>query len=160
MTTDEQMVLRRLVDKDSIIDLVHQYSYFVDHGRYDEVVALFTDDCVVDYGPGNGSSVRSRTALRQLFGRPEGGFKATSHHNANVLVTFSDEDNATVLSSVYAWHESDDGGTPKVWGYYHDAVARTSEGWRFARRQLRILGVEDWHSNWHWALDMDDSQLT
>ena len=43
--------VRRLLDKDQIIDLVHQYSYCVDHGLYDEVVELFTEDCVVDYGP-------------------------------------------------------------------------------------------------------------
>ena len=52
MVTDEQAALRRLVDKDSIVDLVHRYSYCVDHRLYDEVVELFTEDCTVDYGPG------------------------------------------------------------------------------------------------------------
>ena len=51
MVTDEQNALRRLLDKDSIIDLVHRYSYCVDHRLYDEVVELFTEDCTVDYGP-------------------------------------------------------------------------------------------------------------
>ncbi len=43
--------LQRLLDKDEIIDLVHRYSYCVDHRLYDDVVELFTEDCVVDYGP-------------------------------------------------------------------------------------------------------------
>jgi SnoaL-like domain len=105
MVTDEQNALRRLLDKDSIVDLVHRYSYCVDHRLYDEVVDLFTEDCTVDYGP-DWPPVRTRAALRQMFGHPAGGFKATSHHNANVLVTFEDDDRATVRTSVYAWHEA------------------------------------------------------
>ena len=154
MVTDDQTALRRLVDKDNIIDLVHRYSYCVDHRLYDEVVELFTEDCTVDYGP-DVQPIRTRAALRQMFGHPAAGFKATSHHNANVLVTFDDDDNAAVRTSVYAWHEQTDGVTPKLWGYYHDSVVRNPEGWRIATRQLRVLGVENWHSRWHQALDLD-----
>jgi ketosteroid isomerase-like protein len=154
MVNNDRDALRRLLDKDEIIDLVHSYSYCVDHRLYDQVVELFTDDCTVDYGPG-WPPVRTRAALRQMFGRPDGGFKATSHHNANILVTFDDDDSATVRTSVHAWHEQADGVTPRLWGYYHDSVVRTREGWRIATRQLRVLGVEDWHSKWHWALDLE-----
>jgi ketosteroid isomerase-like protein len=154
MVTDEQNALRRLLDKDSIVDLVHRYSYCVDHRLYDEVVNLFTEDCTVDYGP-VGPPVRTRAALRRMFGHLDGAFKATSHHNANVLVTFEDDDSAKVRTSVYAWHEQADGVTPRLWGYYHDSVVRNPEGWRIETRQLRVLGVEDWHSKWHWALDVD-----
>jgi 3-phenylpropionate/cinnamic acid dioxygenase small subunit len=154
MATDDQDAVRRLLAKDSIVDLVHQYSYCVDHRLYDEVVDLFTDDCTVDYGPG-WPPVRTRAALRKMFGQPEGGFKATSHHKANVLVTFQDDERATVRTSVYAWHEQADGVTPRLWGYYHDVVVRSREGWRIATRQLRVLGVENWHSEWHPALDVE-----
>jgi len=154
MVTDDQIALRRLLDKDSIVDLVHRYSYCVDHRLYDKVVDLFTEDCTVDYGPFR-PPLRTRVALRQMFGHPDGGFKATSHHNANVLVTFEDDNRANVRTSVYAWHERADGVTPRLWGYYHDSIVRTREGWRIETRQLRVLGVEDWHSKWHWALDVD-----
>jgi ketosteroid isomerase-like protein len=158
MVADGPNGLQQLLDKDSIVDLVHRYSYCVDHRLYDEVVDLFTDDCTVDYGPG-WPPVRTRTLLRQMFEQPAGGFKATSHHNANVLVTFEGDQRASVLSSVYAWHEQTDGGTPRLWGYYHDTVVRTLQGWRIATRQLRVLGVENWHSQWHRAVEPDvDSQ--
>jgi len=154
METDAAAI-GRLIDKDEIIDLVHQYSYFVDHGLYD-AVELFTEDCIVDYGPGIASPVHSRSRLRQMFGHPEGGFAATSHHNANVLVKFDDADRASVRTSVYAWHMRTDGGTPQLWGYYHDTVVRDPEGWRIANRQLRVLGVEgDWDMEWHPALGGD-----
>ncbi len=152
MDTDDDAAVRRLIDKDQIIDLVHRYSYFVDHRLYDDVVELFTEDCVVDYGP-TIAPVRTRAHLRKMFGHPDGGFAATSHHNANVLVTFEDLYHASVRTSVYAWHLRSDGGTPRVWGYYHDSVVRLPEGWRIAERQLRMLGSEDWNMEMHSALE-------
>ncbi len=149
---DIDRMVRRLCDKDEIVDLVHRYSHLVDHRRHDELAELFTDDCIVDYGPGVGQPLRGRAAFRAAFGaepteeRP--GFAATSHHNANVLVTFTGDDSATVLTSVYAWHLTTNGGTPRVWGYYHDVVRRTPDGWRFAERQLRVAGSEDWPGPW------------
>src|SRR5262245_5930727 len=147
--------LQRLLDKDEIVELVHRYSYLVDHKAHDEIAELFTEDCVVDYGPGLAPPVRGRDALRAMFGsgaaptyaRP--GFAATSHHNANVLVEFDGDDRATVLTSLYAWHRTGDGRTPRVWGYYHDVAVRTPDGWRLAERQLRVGGNEDWDVQWH-----------
>jgi hypothetical protein len=149
---DETASIRRLIDKDWIVDLVHEYSYRVDHRLHDEVVDLFTEDCVVDYGPGV-APVRSRAKLREMFGHQDGRFAATSHHNANVLVTFDGADRASVRTAVYAWHKRSDGATPRVWGYYHDTVVRLPEGWRIAHRQLRVLGVEDWPMEMHPAVD-------
>jgi ketosteroid isomerase-like protein len=156
MSIDEQPALRQLFDKDEIVDLVHRYSYYVDHRLYDELAELFTEDCVVDYGPGVAPPVRGRAAFRKMFGVPGGGFAATSHHNANVLVTFDDHDRASVRTSVYAWHERFDGTTPRLWGYYHDTVVRGPDGWRIATRQLRVLGVEGWDVEWHLAMSRPD----
>jgi 3-phenylpropionate/cinnamic acid dioxygenase small subunit len=154
---DAESVLQRLVDKDEIIDLVHRYSYCVDHRLYDEVASLFTEECVLDYGPGIAPLVRGRHALRQMFAHPSGGFAATSHHNANVLVTFEEDDRASVRTSVYAWHQRKNGTTPRLWGYYHDTAERCPDGWRLATRQLRVLGVEDWDSDWRPAVEGDDA---
>ena len=154
MVNDEAASIRQLIDKDQIIDLVHEYSYCVDHRLYDDVVELFTEDCVVDYAPGI-APVRSRAGLREMFGHSAGGFTATSHHNANVLVTFDGVDRASVRTAVYAWHQRADGVTPRLWGYYHDTVVRLPVGWRIAHRQLRVLGVEDWQMEMHPAVDTD-----
>jgi 3-phenylpropionate/cinnamic acid dioxygenase small subunit len=151
MDSHQVAAIERLIAKDEIIDLIHRYSYCVDHRLYDEVVELFIDDCVVDYGPAV-PPVRSRARLRRMFEHPEGGFAATSHHNANVLVTFEDLDHASARTSVYAWHRRTDGSTPCLWGYYHDSVVRLPEGWRIAERQLRALGVVDWNMEMHSAL--------
>lgn len=147
-----EQALQRLVDKDEIVDLVHHYSHCVDRRLYDELAHLFTEDCIVDYGPGVAPVARGRTAFRAMFGAG-GGFAATSHHNANVLVSFETDDRASVRTSVYAWHKTFDGATPRVWGCYHDVVERTSDGWRIAFRQLRVAGNENWDIDWLPLLD-------
>lgn len=135
-------------DRDEIVDLVHRYSYLVDRRSYDELAELFTEDCVVDYGPGIGPPAHGRAAFRSMFGVGN-GFAATSHHNANVLVHFEGEDRASVHASVYAWHRRADGTTPRVWGGYDDVVVRTTGGWRFSERRLRVAGTEGWEIAWH-----------
>jgi hypothetical protein len=147
--------LQQLLDKDEIVDLVHRYSYFVDHDRGDDVVALFTEDCVLDYGPGMRLPVRAVFGGERADGRP--GFVVTSHHNANVLVMFEGHDRAVVRTSVHAWHEMSDGAAPMLWGYYHDVVVRTSEGWRFSERVLRVAGQERWDMAWHPLVDPEDT---
>ena len=160
---DPARALRRLVDKDEIVDLVHRYSYFVDHKLHDEIAQLFTEDCIVDYGPGLAPPVHGRRAFRAMFGsgaapteaRP--GFMATSHHNANVLVTFETDDRAIVRTSLYAWHRTSQDTTPRVWGYYHDVAVRNPDGWRLAERQLRVAGSENWDVEWHPLLDSPEA---
>ena len=162
VSEDLERAVRRLVDKDEIVDLVHRYSYLVDHRRYDEVASLFTIDCVVDYGP-VAEVLRGRDALRAMFGPSSEssgarvGLLATSHHNANVLMTFEGDDRASVRTSVYAWHRASGDVTPQVWGYYYDVAVRTPEGWSLAERQLRVAGSESWANDWLPLAD-DDSR--
>jgi hypothetical protein len=151
---DFEQKLQRLIDKDEIVDLVHRYSYCVDHRLHDQVIELFIEDCVVDYGPGFGPPIRGREALLTFLGggrqstgtRP--GFQALSHHNANVLVTFEGDDRACLRTSLYAWHKTMEGETPQLWGYYHDVAVRTSMGWQFASRQIRVAGQQGFAIEW------------
>jgi hypothetical protein len=158
MGDDLEQAVRRLLDKDEIVDLVHRYSYYVDNKLHDEVASLFTEDCVVDYGPGFGPPTRGRKAFRGLFGIGR-GFVNTSHHNANVLIGFDGEDRARVRASCYAWHETAEGATPRIWGAYYDVVVRTAEGWRFAERQLRVAGSEGWDSDFQWHPLLDAPRI-
>lgn len=152
---DLETGLRQLLDKDAIVDLVHRYSHCVDRQLHDELVELFTEDCVVDYGPGQGEPLRGRAALREAFRSGAGmknfrpDFIATSHHNANVLVTFETADRARVVTSLYAWHGIEKGPGPEVWGCYHDLAVRTPGGWRLAERQLRVAGNTNWDIDFH-----------
>ena len=92
-----------------------------------------------------------------LFWGCNPGFVVTSHHNANVLVKFEGNDRAVVRTSVYAWHQMTDGEAPRLWGYYHDVVVRTPEGWRFSERVLRVAGQEHWDMAWRPLVDPEDA---
>jgi hypothetical protein len=153
---DEQLErqLRRLVDKDAIRDLVAKYSVFIDLGRREELLALFTEDCLVDYGPSLGGPHQGAAFVDFMTGRDAGAatrprFRATTHHNANVLVEFVDDDTATGWAGLYAWHEMADGTHAEVWGYYEDEYVRTPDGWRFRKRVERTAGHVNFPLEWN-----------
>jgi hypothetical protein len=138
--------VRCLLDRAAIIDLINRYSYYTDHRMHASVADLFTEDCVVDYGPTFGPPIKSRGALLAMYAGQSGDephFVASSHHNANILVTFEDANRARVRTSLFVWHLTRDGKSPELWGYYYDTVERGTGGWRFARRELRVAGARE-----------------
>lgn len=139
-------VVGRLVDRQEIVDLVHRYSYLIDHRMFDEVLDLFTDDCVVDYGPAIAPPINGRDALREMYSSQSADdpyYVASSHHNANVLVTFDGPDRANVRTSVArsgiarrtAENRASGATTTTLWSGRPLAGAwpRDSCGWQAAR---------------------------
>jgi hypothetical protein len=146
----DERELRRLLDRQAIIDVLHAYCRNVDLVRPAEVAALFTNECTVDYGPGLGppSVGAAELARRLAAGLPR--FAATSHHVSNVEITFDGDDEATTCTYVYAWHRyPDDRPDAHLWGRYHDRFVRCEDGWRIAERQLRVAGQESFDVQWH-----------
>ena len=77
--------VRRLIDKDAIVDLVHRYSYCVDHRLHDELVELFTEDSRSITAPG--SHRRSAAAVR--FARYSAARRRASSPRATTTPTCS-----------------------------------------------------------------------
>lgn len=126
----------RIADRLALERLLHRYCAMLDRMDLDVVPELFTDDCVVVYGPEE--RMRSRGAvslaasLRRLW-----RFARTSHHLSNVEIDFDGPDTARGRSYVLAWHQEPDGSSRTLYGQYHDRFVRTPAGWRIAeRRQL------------------------
>jgi uncharacterized protein (TIGR02246 family) len=129
--------LAELRDRQEITDLIYEYCRALDAMELDKLAALFTHDCVVDYGP----QIRSEgaTALRRDLARMW-RWARTSHHSSAVQITFDGPDSAVVCSYVLAWHEAPDGSTATMMGQYHDRVRRTASGWRIAARRQVMTG--------------------
>jgi ketosteroid isomerase-like protein len=129
--------LAELRDRQEITELIYEYCRTLDEMDLDALVALFTPDCVVDYGP----QIRSEgaTALRRDLARLW-RWARTSHHSGAVQITFDGPDSAAVRSYVLAWHEAPDGSTATMMGQYHDQVRRTASGWRIATRRQVLTG--------------------
>jgi ketosteroid isomerase-like protein len=142
--------LQQLVDRQAIVDVIHAYCRNVDLVRADEVAALFTEDCTVDYGPGLGEPTHGAAQLAERLGRGLPRFAATSHHVSNIEVSFETPDTARAVTYLYAWHRYPDGSPDAhLWAQYHDRFVRTAAGWRIAERVLKVAGQEAFDVEWY-----------
>ncbi len=138
--------LQDILDKAAITDVIHAYCFHFDRAEADEVLALFTSDTVVDYGP----DVPTMNGLDELTPMVTRGlakfFAATSHHISNVSINLTAPDAAASVSYVYAWHRYQDGRpTSELWGQYHHEFRRVSEEWKISRLVLYAAGTENFH---------------
>jgi hypothetical protein len=137
--------LQELVDRQEIVHLLHEYCRGLDLMDLAVVEAVFTPDCIVDYGAEPGMRTESAAAviagLRALMWR----WSRTAHHLSNEQIWFDGPDAARGVSYVLAWHEFPNGTTATLWGQYHDRFTRTAGGWRIRHRRLLMAGHDD---NW------------
>lgn len=131
--------LRQLSDREEISFLLNEYCRTLDAMELDMLAELFTDDCVVEYGPEDRLKSYGKAAIRKGLERLW-RWKRTSHHLSNIQISFAGADEAKANSYIIAWHERPDGGTATVWGQYQDVFARTARGWRLARRRQSMNG--------------------
>ncbi len=142
----------RAHDRLAITRLLHRYCAMLDRMDLDLVPELFTDDCVVVYGPEERMQSRGAanlaSSLRRLW-----RFARTSHHLSNVEIDFDGADEAQGRSYVLAWHQQPDGASRTLYAQYHDRFVRTPAGWRIAERRQYTNG-----SDVPWDLALAESE--
>jgi len=138
-------VMRELLDRRQIEDLLVDYCRHLDRMELDALAALFTTDCRVTYGAEPRLAAVGREALARSLARMW-RWRRTAHHLANVRVWLDSADTARAESYVHAWHERPDGRTATVYGRYLDSLRRTPEGWRIAERRMDMNGAD---ANFH-----------
>jgi ketosteroid isomerase-like protein len=131
--------IRELMDRVKLTNLVNEYCRALDQMDLQSVAAVFTPDCLVEYGPEDLFNSHGADGLVRDLGRMW-RYTRTSHHLSNVQITLEDEDHARGVSYVMAWHERPDGTTGILYGQYHDKFVRTAQGWRIAHRRLYMNG--------------------
>ena len=131
--------LRKMMDREEISFLLHEYCRTLDAMDLDGLAEIFTEDCIVEYGPEDRLKSNGKAAIRKGLERLW-RWKRTSHHLSNVQIRFARPDEAEALSYILAWHERPDGSTATVWGQYHDRFVRTPAGWRLQRRRQTMNG--------------------
>lgn len=146
LTTDRIAALEHRV---AITELVHAYCRFVDLLATHELAELFTEDCVVDYGPGLGRPIEGREMLEAALARGLRRFAATSHHVSNVEITVQG-DVASGTCYVLAWHKMVDGSPDAyLFGQYHDRFVRSDGSWKIAERRLLVAGESGFPVAWN-----------
>jgi ketosteroid isomerase-like protein len=143
---EHERSLNGLLDKADITDVIHAYCFHFDRAEAGSVLALFTEDAIVDYGP----DVPTMTGIAEITPMVTQGlatfFAATSHHVSNITIRFGTPDDATSLCYLYAWHKYQDGRpNSELWGQYHHALRRTKEGWKISKLVLKAAGLHGFH---------------
>lgn len=103
----------------------------MDAGRTDDVVALYTEDGVLEL-PGS-DPIIGHTALRQAFAGWEPD-KPQLHIVTNTVITSSADGEARATSDVAYVQRGDAGWSVLVVGHYDDTFALTDGTWRFRKR--------------------------
>jgi ketosteroid isomerase-like protein len=135
--------MERMLIERACARLVTEYCHFVDHGEAAKIASQFTDDGVW----ASPQDTRSgRDAIAKSFGkRQDNAARMSRHVCTNLLIDVIDENNATgvVYLTLYR-HDGDPArrvsptDAPDIIGEYRDTFVRTSNGWRFKRREIRV----------------------
>jgi hypothetical protein len=136
----------RYDDRNAITELLYRYAYHFDRSEPELVAELFTEECVIDYGPEFAPILRRADIVARIGPGLREIFAATSHHISNVLIEFDGADTAHSVAYVYAWHRYRNGSPDgHLWGQYHTQLRRVDTQWQIAELTLRVAAVADFH---------------
>ncbi|MDB5480822.1 MAG: hypothetical protein JWO83_1875 [Caulobacteraceae bacterium] len=138
------MTVEDLLEIEAIRKLRTLYSYYLDAGELDALVALFADDAVCEFGPyGVWEGKATIRANYEVVERPmieKGGF-LTLHANTNHWVELTGADSA--VGRVYLIDLSLGGEpekNPMVWlGVYDESYRKIGGAWKISRSSLQFL---------------------
>lgn len=138
------MTVEDLLEIEAIRKLRTLYSYYLDAGELDALVALFADDAVCEFGPyGVWEGKATIRANYEVVERPmieKGGF-LTLHANTNHWVELTGADSA--VGRVYLIDLSLGGEpekNPMVWlGVYDESYRKIRGAWKISRSSLQFL---------------------
>jgi hypothetical protein len=130
------MSLAEISDRLEIAELFSTYSHAVDSRDWTLYRSLFSEGAYIDYTAFGGPAGRPDDVVAHLS-QSLLRYPVTQHANANLLITFTGEDTASVRSICYnpVVRETDGRRSTTVYGlWYRDELVRTDEGWRISRR--------------------------
>ena len=129
-----------LTAREEIRELVARYAHFADSGRFDEMVALFAEDGVLEIV--DREELHGRQAIHDFLVATATRFRESPaprsirHHVTSLRIEVSAPGEATSASYFLVVGEHG----PDHWGRYRDRYAHRDGRWLFARRQVRVDG--------------------
>ncbi len=115
--------------------LLAEYCQYLDDGRFDDWIDLFSEEIVFVV---NNMRKRGRDELRGYI-EPAQQFDARGVHTISAPLIHVDGDTATSTVD-FLWLSR--AGEPGRIGRYHDTVVRDPDRWRFATREIVFAGDE------------------
>ncbi len=124
-------------DKEAIREVLSEYCFCLDGGRFADMAALFTEDGVWDtaFGAGVGRDGIEALVRKMHAARPVGENRRGVHLVTNFVIKISG-DTAHVLSNWVVAQNSPTGPIVSAAGGYEDDMVRQGDLWRFRRRKI------------------------
>ena len=138
--------VRVLEDEREVLRVLTRYGFAVDVGDADACAALYTDDTVIDLGPGSefAGTAGARTLVED--DRHQAIVGRCAHTLGPFVVDAAvDGDRATATGYVRVYVSDSDQRNPRLWriGYTTFELVRSGPTWRIAHRRSRSLGADD-----------------
>jgi 3-phenylpropionate/cinnamic acid dioxygenase small subunit len=123
-------------DKDAIHELMAEYCFRLDDGRYDDMAALFTEDGTwhTAFGKATGRAAIAEFAAG-LRAHRAGPTPRAIHHVTNIVITL-DGNRAKVRSNWTTVQNSPDGPKIGSGGAYDDEMIKIDGRWFFRYRTI------------------------
>ncbi|MGA8758428.1 MAG: nuclear transport factor 2 family protein [Stellaceae bacterium] len=123
-------------DKDAIRELMAEYCFRLDDGRYDDMAALFTEDGTWDtaFGKATGRAEIAKLAA-DIRARAGANRPRAAHLVTNIVITL-DGAHARVRSNWIVMQNSPDGPKIGSGGAYADEIVRHDGRWSFRYRKI------------------------
>jgi uncharacterized protein (TIGR02246 family) len=123
-------------EKDAIRELLAEYCFALDEGRFDDMAALFSEDGTWDTAFGSATGRPGIVALvKSIRARAPATAPRGIHLVANVVIAL-DGARATVRSNWTVVQNGADGPTVGSGGSYADQLVKQDGRWRFQLRKI------------------------
>jgi len=136
-----------MTNEQQILNLIAQYSYYVDQAKFDKVGELFANGKII--APGSimeGKEGVAKQLVKNLQVYSDGTLK-TAHITTNTILEIQEENNeASAFSYLTIFQQDADRDFPLqpiAIGRYHDVFKRTDGNWHFSVRELIITLTGD-----------------
>ncbi|MGH7030983.1 MAG: nuclear transport factor 2 family protein [Stellaceae bacterium] len=124
-------------DKDAIRELMAEYCFRLDDGRYDDMAALFAEDGTWDtaFGKATGRAAIAELA-RGIRARAGAERPRAAHLVTNIVIALDGAMRAEVRSNWVVMQNSPQGPKIGSGGAYADRIARHNGSWLFHYRKI------------------------
>jgi uncharacterized protein (TIGR02246 family) len=128
--------MTEIEDKDAIRELMAEYCFRLDEGRYDDMAALFTEDGTWDTAFGKTSGRAAIAKLAADIRAQAGADRPRAAHLVTNIVIVLEGGRAEVRSNWMVMQNSPDGPKIGSGGAYRDEIVRRDGRWLFHYRKI------------------------